>query len=143
MTVDYKEVWAPGKEGVDHHIGTVTVPIRTVSEANTRGHWAAKARRAKEHRTTCRLVCGAPLAKYRTGLRDGHVRRLNIRLTRVAPRTLDDDNLHSALKSARDGVADALGLTDDSDVRVAWVYAQVQRPMTYAVEVTAWSEVPR
>lgn len=143
MIVDYKEVWAPGHDGVDHHIGTVTIPIKTVTESNTGGHWATKMRRAKEHRSTCRLVCGAPLAKYRNGLRDGYVRRLNIRLTRVAPRVLDDDNLRSALKHARDGVADALGLRDDSDARVVWLYAQTKQSKMYAVEVTAWSEVPR
>ncbi len=139
MVVDYNEKWAPGQDGFDRHIGTIRVPMRTVSEANTRGHWATKARRAKDQRTTCRLVCGAPLAKYRLGLRDGYVPRLHIRITRIAPGELDDDNLPVALKSVRDGITDALGLTNDRDLRLVWVYSQARKARTYAVEITAWS----
>ena len=46
-----------------------------------------------------------------------------VSMTRIAPRALDDDNLQTAFKSVRDGVADALGI-DDRDPRVAWRYAQ-------------------
>lgn len=46
-----------------------------------------------------------------------------VRLTRLSPGTLDDDNLRGALKAVRDGVADRLGV-DDRDPRVTWEYAQ-------------------
>lgn len=144
MIVDYKEVWAPGHDGVDHHIGTVTIPIKTVSEANARDHWATRAKRTRTIRTTCALACGAPLAKYREGLAKGHVQRLHVRIVRVAPRELDGDNLQSATKGARDGIADALDLQSDRDPRVTWHYHQRKSSKgMYAVEVTAWSEVPR
>lgn len=58
---------------------------------------------------------------------------VRVRLTRLAPRLLDDDNLQAALKHVRDGVADALGLHDD-DPRLHWSYAQ-QRERRYAVLV--------
>lgn len=48
-----------------------------------------------------------------------------ITLTRLAPRSLDTDNLQRALKAIRDGVADALGV-DDGDARLRWRYAQEQ-----------------
>jgi hypothetical protein len=36
---------------------------------------------------------------------------------------LDDDNLQGALKSVRDGVADAYGIPDN-DSRITWRYSQ-------------------
>jgi hypothetical protein len=58
-----------------------------------------------------------------------------VRLTRIAPRQLDDDNLRGSLKAARDGVADWLGVPDN-DPRIRWDYAQEKgKPKTYAVRV--------
>ena len=44
-------------------------------------------------------------------------------MTRCAPRRLDSDNLASACKNARDGIAAALGV-DDGDERIEWRYEQ-------------------
>lgn len=100
----------------------VTLPLRTVSEANGQhGHWAARARRRKAQRG---LACTVVGAHWRCS---GLALPVVVVLTRIAPSSgLDDDNLRVALKSVRDGVADALGL-DDRDPRVAWQYAQ-RRP---------------
>lgn len=49
---------------------------------------------------------------------------VDVTLTRIAPRELDDDNLAYAFKAVRDGVADALGLKNDRDPRVSWSYSQ-------------------
>lgn len=110
-----------------------TIPIRTVSEANARGHWAGKARRAKAHRFAANAHALAHL--------DARTRRLVLEggcvvtLTRIAPRSLDSDNLATSQKSARDGIADALGI-DDRDPRVTWQYAQEKgEPGQYAVDV--------
>lgn len=89
----------------------VILPVQTVSEANRRDHWAVKAKRVKRHRLVARAMCpamGLPCV---------------VRLTRLSPGTLDDDNLRGALKAVRDGVADRLGV-DDRDPRVTWEYAQ-------------------
>ena len=48
---------------------------------------------------------------------------MQITLTRIAPRTLDDDNLAAGFKATRDRVADWLGV-DDGDKRLTWRYAQ-------------------
>lgn len=105
-----------------------TLPIRTVSESNVRGHWAGKARRAKAQRVTIGLVLRARLMGRR-------VLPCTVVLTRLAPRRLDDDNLRGALKACRDGVADALGV-DDRDPRVAWAYDQERgQPKECAVRV--------
>jgi len=111
----------------------VTLPVRTVSESNVRGHWAKKAGRAKGQRALALL-----------SLRGAHVDVLalpvRVLLTRIAPRVLDDDNLRAALKAIRDGVADALGV-DDRDPRVMWSYDQRRgAPGRYGVEVVVYRD---
>ncbi len=106
----------------------VTIPARTYSLTNQREHWAKKARRAKNERGWAYSLTG-DIKKL--GL------PLTVRLTRVAPRRLDDDNLRGALKSIRDGVADRIGV-DDGDPRVTWIYMQrTGKSKEYAVEIEA------
>lgn len=82
---------------------------------NVREHWAAKAKRAKKQRgeTFLQLRCAAL----------GHEVPCTVTLTRIAPRSLDGDNLQASLKNVRDGVADWLKV-DDRDARVNWLYGQ-------------------
>lgn len=100
--------------------------MRLPSTANLREHWAAKAKRTKAHRNAGRLA-------WQQLWRAGAVlpvqcwTPLVVTLTRVSPRQLDDDNLASAFKAFRDGLADGMkphGVADDRDPRVRWVYAQ-------------------
>lgn len=91
------------------------LPLRTVSALNMREHWAAKARRVKDERSTAFYLC-------RKFARDVGVPCI-VTMTRRSPGTLDDDNLRGALKGVRDGIADALGI-DDRDPRVQWHYQQ-------------------
>lgn len=92
---------------------TAWLPVKTVSEANTRGHWSARARRAKTQRLAARVLCPrAPLPA-------------TVLLTRHSAGTLDDDNLRGALKAVRDGIADAFGVPDN-DPRLRFEYAQAK-----------------
>lgn len=108
----------------------VLLPVRTWSEANQRGHWGKRARRAKKQREAARLlVRAARCALPKSGT-------VAITLTRIGPRVLDSDNLASALKAVRDGVADALRV-DDGSSRIEWRYAQERgKPGEYAVRMT-------
>lgn len=104
----------------------VVLPIRIVSVANVREHWAARAKRSKLHRETAHLMLRrlAPPAPPVT-----------VTMTRIGPRTLDTDNLSSGCKAARDGVADWLGV-DDGDLRVTWKYGQTKgKPSEYGLIV--------
>ena len=66
---------------------------------------------------------------------------LTITLTRIGPRTLDDDNLAGGFKHVRDGVADWLGI-DDGDKRLTWRYEQRKgAPKEYAAEVRIESSI--
>lgn len=107
----------------------VLLPVRTWSEANQRGHWGKRARRAKKQREAARLlVRAARCALPNSG-------KVVVTLTRIAPRAMDTDNLAVGLKAVRDGVADALDV-DDGSSRIEWRYAQEQgNPGDYAVRV--------
>lgn len=106
---------------------SITLPLHTVSESNARGHWAKRARRAKDQRETTLMVLAN--AKRRIEL------PCVVTITRVAPRALDDDNLRGATKAVRDGVADFLGVNDRNPL-VVWKYAQERgAPKTCAVRV--------
>jgi len=105
---------------------TVTIPMRLPSVANLREHWAVKAKRSAAQRGAARLACN--------GVRPAFP--VTIKLVRVSPRPLDDDNLRSAFKAIRDGVTDAVGLKDDRDPRLSWEYEQRRgRPKEHAVLV--------
>lgn len=112
----------------------VTIPIRTVSEANSHQHWRKRQRRAKEHRSAAHLCMRATFGKALP-------LPLVITLTRVAPsRGLDSDNLPVSMKHVRDGIADWLGI-DDRDPRVTWLYEQRRGgPREYAVHVEVEKE---
>jgi hypothetical protein len=61
-------------------------------------------------------------------------------LTRCSPRLLDDDNLAGALKSYRDGVADALGV-NDRDARVSWLVDQAKSSEAgVRIEIYQWRQ---
>jgi hypothetical protein len=134
----------------------VTIPLKTVSEANQRGHWGPGAKRKQEHRGVAKLVIEKALrdagvlterwtfspSNFANGapmLTGGGIRihwsGAIITLTRIAPRALDDDNLCSAFKAIRDGIADAFH-TDDRKGRLEWKYTQERgKPKEYAVRV--------
>ena len=94
----------------------VTYPERIESEANRREHWRAVAARKKRHRITA-------WAELRQHERPAFLGPVRITMTRIAPRTLDDDNLASGFKATRDGVADWLGV-DDGHPSLSWVCRQ-------------------
>lgn len=110
------------------------LPIKTVSEANKTGeHWTKKHKRHKSQKNTIRLFLSSHLSEK--------CLPCQINLTRIAPRSLDDDNLSSAMKNVRDYICDLLipgkrmGRAD-SDKRIEIKYEQMRGvPKEYAIEV--------
>ena len=87
----------------------------------------AKAKRACKHNHDTYMMLRAARAP--------HALPCVVTLTRVAPRTLDGDNLQAGCKAARDGVALWLA-TDDADPRIRWEYAQAKGgPKEYGLRV--------
>lgn len=114
---------------------TFLLPIRLLSEANRRGHWAKHSGRIASQRLIAKqemrvhcvrsprwCACCGPQA--------------TVTLTRViGPRgkAFDSDGMVCAAKAIRDGIADALGINDGSDA-VTWRYGQ-RRGDEHGVEV--------
>jgi hypothetical protein len=95
------------------------VPVQIVSVANMREHWASRARRSNTHRESAHYALMAVS-------RDLPKLPLVVTLTRLQPslgRHMDSDNLASACKAVRDGVADYLAV-DDGDPAIEWRYRQ-------------------
>lgn len=113
----------------------VEIETKLPSCANERGHWKKTSSAGGKRK----------LVKRQMELRGQPFHELpaSVRLTRVAPRPLDGDNLQRAMKAVRDGVADWLGV-DDRDERVRWFYAQAVdgRPRYQAarIEVVPWHD---
>lgn len=110
-----------GLERDDRAILECMLLIRTYSEANARhGNWMSRWRRAKAIRE--------PVAVSMRAAANAHSIKpkppLLIRMTRIGPGKLDSDNISSALKSVRDGVADWLGINDRRDDLVKYEVAQ-------------------
>lgn len=110
------------------------MPLRLLSEANQRGHWAKKAGRVSDQRD-------AVTAMFKTHWRRStawfNPTTVIVRLVRIAPRSLDTDNLASALKATQDAVAAALGVDDK---RLEVVRDQERgKPKTHAVRIEVYA----
>lgn len=111
-----------------------TIPIRVISEANQREHWAAKNRRKKSQQEATMIYAHHALHGYR----NVHL-PATVRLIRVGPKALDSDNLAGAFKHVQDAVARYLRV-DDGDPRVKYEYAQEpngKREYVVRVEIEA------
>lgn len=99
------------------------LPLHIHSEGNSTDHWRLKhARHKKQRQWVHHALRGHGLALP-----------ASVTMTRLAPRTLDSDNLIFGLKWLRDAVAAELcydyrpGLADSSPL-IAWNYAQAKSP---------------
>jgi len=109
----------------------VKIPIRLRSEANIAEHW----RKKYAYRKKMLKIVDAYFPKNLPKL------PCNITITRIAPRTLDDDNFVYSCKNLRDYIADKLipnlapGRADNSN-KICFNYQQKKgNPKEYAVEL--------
>ena len=97
------------------------IPMVTVSESNKREHWHKAAKRHKIQKQTVLFE----LMAYRIP----KSLPVEITMTRLSPRQLDDDNLTAAFKYIRDAIAEyfipglAVGRADN-DPGFTWKYTQ-------------------
>lgn len=131
-------------------IRSVEFDLVTKSEANqrfaSRAGMFAKSHRTQKQRAAVRDVLAAhhtaprlfvtatadpipddaravTMAQVQASLGATKPNRIVVRLTRITPGELDDDNLRGALKAVRDAVAAWIG-TNDRDPLIAWEYGQ-------------------
>jgi len=112
---------------------TDKIPIRIVSSANLKEHWAKKYAREKKQKETIGLFVKPLLDKISLPV--------NITLRRIAPRALDDDNLSYSLKAHRDYICSLIipglapGRADGNGV-IKIVYEQEKGlPKEYALVI--------
>ena len=110
------------------------VPVKTVSEANKREHWAVRAKRTKEQRTRAKQRTRAAMRQQGPCI-GTKPNPILVHMVRMGPRKLDSDNLAGALKHVRDGIADALGVDDGDDAQALWTYGWGKNK-TYWVNVS-------
>lgn len=109
---------------------SITLPIKTVSESNTRRGARSKMTRTKAQRNAVRDRLRAMAL---------HLPRLpaTVTVTRIGKRLLDTCNLPSAVKAIEDGIADVYGVDDgqgERDGSYRWVREQ-RVGAAYAVEI--------
>jgi len=130
------------RPGEDRMVISMLLAVRVESEANLQaasyGQRMAKARRTKIQRSIAKNMVGQALRDI--GIRPGYFDAGNkdclVVLTRIAPRSLDDDNLPRSFKAIRDGIAEALGMDDNTKSKLKWQYAQEKGPpKQYAIRI--------
>lgn len=106
------------------------LPIKTISEANSRDHWTKRRKRFA-------LQAWELYFAWRSVKPTIPPLPIVVTLTRIGPRTLDSDNLAGAFKGLRDQLAKLIGV-DDGDPRVEWRYQQQRSGarQRYAVQIT-------
>lgn len=103
-----------------HESIEITVPVRIVSEMNTREHWRVRDGRFRTHKYAVHYALANHRAQLREIAAEGPI---VVTLTRIGKKTLDTDNLASGFKACRDEVAGVLGI-DDGSPRITWNYEQ-------------------
>jgi len=108
------------------------LPIKLVSESNNSDHWTKKRKRNKLIETEIWL-------KFKQE-RPNIPLPAHIKLTRISPRQLDDDNMVGSCKHVRDMIADQIlpGLAAgraDGDKRMTWEYAQEKGKTCARIEI--------
>lgn len=92
----------------------MNMPLRTVSEANILCHWAERKKRKDKQRHVLEVFWDTSTKKIPLPCK--------VKLTRIAPRFLDTDNLASSFKFVRDKISELIkpglapGQADKKDI---------------------------
>jgi hypothetical protein len=104
--------------------------LKTVSEMNQREFWAARLRRKKDQQEQVAVAMLNALRGRKVEL------PCVVKLTRIGPKKMDNDNLAGALKHCQDQVARQLGVDDGDESKVIFLHYQMPiGSRDYAVKV--------
>jgi hypothetical protein len=112
---------------------TIDLPIKVKSPNRQGRFWKSyHFGYAKPVRFAVRVAVRCKIAE-----KDRPTPPLVITMTRIAPRELDGDNVTTAMKPVRDGIADGLGLTDDAERNgLRWECRQMRgMPKEYGLRI--------
>jgi hypothetical protein len=116
----------------------VTFEVVTRAEANQRGFFKALSRKKNQDAALERALSEALVSQPIPSAGPWCVR-----LTRLSPATLDDDNLVSAFKRLRDQIAKVIGIDDRSPCVAFCVAQQRAKPANVRVEVWGPGALPK
>lgn len=97
------------------------IKVKTISESNTFDHWTKKHKRKQNQKILTWDAFKPHLNKVTLPC--------TVHMTRISPRTMDDDNLRGCLKTIRDSIASMIfpdkapGRADDNPL-ITWKYHQ-------------------
>lgn len=103
----------------------IEIPWRLNTTSNAKSHWRTRHEIARAQRRNVVTLLTRHLAPVPLPI--------TVLLTRIGRGTLDSDNLPSAFKHLRDGIADWLGVNDNNPL-VRWQYEQ-QKGAEYAARI--------
>jgi hypothetical protein len=86
----------------------ITFPIKTISEANSRGHWSVRHKRNVRQQRDFTLLWRSSKTKVELPA--------TVIFTRYSVQTMDSDGLVSAFKHVRDALAREIGIDDGSSL---------------------------
>lgn len=114
---------------------TIEAPIKVISEANSRGHWAKGYKRGAGQRIEMQYY-------WRQALKGRKVSPpCTVRLTRIACGVeLDDDNLRRAFKAIRDQIAAEIGIDDGSKLILFEYDQEIIHKRQYSIRVEVIEE---
>lgn len=95
----------------------LTLPIRTVSEANQREHWGNKLKRKHAQQLEVSAEWGLDHRKI-------DAQQVELRFTRHSCQLMDPDNLAGAFKHIQDQVCKIIGIDDGDQERLSITYSQ-------------------
>jgi hypothetical protein len=108
----------------------VEIELRLKGPNGSHGDYRAAAAQRRRERALVRNALFARVGRIPPAL------PLVVVITRVAFAEMDEDNFAAGAKSVRDGVADWLGLANDRNPSLLWVYRQERAPRgTFRVRV--------
>lgn len=108
--------------------------LKTVSEMNRREHWGAKNRRKKDQQEQVAVAMLNALRGKRVEL------PCIVKMTRIGPKKMDNDNLAGAMKHCQDQIARQLGADDGDESKVIFHHYQMpigSRDYAVKVEITS------
>lgn len=103
---------------------------KTVSEMNQREHWYVRNQRKQDQQEAVAIAMNNALRGRRVEL------PCIVKLTRIGPRKMDNDNLAGAMKHCQDQVARQLGVDDGDESQVRFLHYQMPiGSRDYAIKV--------
>lgn len=125
--------------GTEQFPTMLIIPLEIVSEANrARGHWAPTySRKGTQRKTIQKALARNIYGLIRFVVRLNENQPIHVRLTRIAPGTLDEANLWSGMKTPEDTIAEWMGTNDRPPL---WNCTVAQeKSKEYGLKVEIWT----